>query len=56
MKYQYTVRVVDFSKVEAECNTLGQQDWELATAYPSARADCCNQSVATVVLVFKKPT
>ncbi|MGB3691844.1 MAG: hypothetical protein WA865_18050 [Spirulinaceae cyanobacterium] len=55
MKHEYHVRVVDFGKVDSECNSLGSENWELVTAYPSARADCCNQSVQTVVLIFKRP-
>ncbi len=54
MKYEYNVRSVDLDKVNAECNAMGQQNWELVTAYPWARANCCNQAVPTVILIFKK--
>ena len=55
MRYDYNVRVVDLEKVNAECNTMGQQNWELVTALPYSRVNCCNQAVPTVVLIFKKP-
>lgn len=55
MRYEYNVRIVDFEKVNIECNTLGRENWELATAYPSYRSNCCNQAVPTIVLIFKRP-
>jgi hypothetical protein len=55
MKYQYNVQIVDFEKINIESNTLGQQGWEMVTAYPSARANCCNQAIPTVVIIFRKP-
>ncbi len=55
MRYEYDVRVVDLEKVNAECNAMGQQSWELATSLPYSRVNCCNQSIPTVVLIFKKP-
>ncbi|AFY83823.1 hypothetical protein Oscil6304_4297 [Oscillatoria acuminata PCC 6304] len=54
MKYEYKVIVSDWEKVNIECNTLGQQNWELVTAYSSARTNCCSQTIPTVVLIFKK--
>jgi hypothetical protein len=55
MRYQYSVKPVDLQKVEAECNSMGQQGWELASALPYSRSDCCNNSVPILVLIFKKP-
>lgn len=55
MKYEYQVKMVDLSQVNAECNAMGQQSWDLATAYPSARRNCCNDQVQTVILIFKRP-
>jgi hypothetical protein len=54
MRYEYSTKVVDLEKVNVECNSMGQQGWELATALPYSRVNCCNQSVPTVVLIFKK--
>ncbi|UWU45777.1 DUF4177 domain-containing protein [Limnospira platensis] len=54
MKYEYNAKVVDLEKVNGECNSMGQQGWELVTALPYSRVNCCNQSVPTVVLIFKK--
>jgi hypothetical protein len=54
MGFQYQVTAVDMNQVNAECNSLGQQGWELVTAYPSARAGCCGGQVNTIVLIFKR--
>jgi hypothetical protein len=54
MKYEYNARVVDLEKVTLECNSMGQENWELVTALPYSRVNCCNQTVPTVVLIFKK--
>ncbi|MBK1987926.1 DUF4177 domain-containing protein [Sphaerospermopsis aphanizomenoides BCCUSP55] len=54
MKYEYNVQIVDFEQVNTQCNALGQQGWDLVTAYPSARANCCNQAVPTIVLIFRR--
>lgn len=54
MNYEYHVRVVDLAQVNEACNSLGRENWELVTAYPSARANCCNNAVPTVVLIFKR--
>ena len=55
MTFQYQVIVADWKQVNAECNKIGEQGWELVTAYPSARAGCCNNGIDTVVLIFKRP-
>lgn len=55
MRYQYQVIMADISEVNTQCNKMGQQGWELVTAYPSARSNCCNQTVSTIVLIFKSP-
>jgi hypothetical protein len=49
---QYNVKIVDRSQIEMECNTMAQQGWKLATAYSSARSDCCNNVIETSVLIF----
>ena len=54
MKYEYNAKVVDLEKVNLECNSMGQQGWELVTALPYSRENCCKQSIPTVVLIFKK--
>lgn len=56
VRYEYRVISADLAKTNSECNTMGQEGWELATALPYSRSDCCNQSVPTVVLIFKRPT
>ena len=30
MRYEYSTKVVDLEKVNVECNSMGQQGWELA--------------------------
>lgn len=54
MQYEYSIKVADVEKVNTECNAMGQQGWDLVTAFPYSRVNCCNQSVPTVVLIFKK--